>query len=81
MRVAALAFGVLAGLALSPFSRIVRLAFGAVMLLYFALAILAGIQQAMRYREPLHVIFAPIGFFLFHFPDCVQRFMKCVEDT
>ena len=61
------AFGVLAGLALSPFSRIVRLAFGAVMLLYFALAILAGIQQAMRYREPLHVIFAPIGFFLFHF--------------
>ena len=61
------AFGVIAGLALSPFSRTIRLVFSAVMLLYFALAILAGIQQAIRYREPRHVVFAPIGFFLFHF--------------
>ena len=61
------ASGVLAGLALSPFSKMIRVAFGAVMLLYFALALLAGIQQAIRYREPRHVVFAPIGFFLFHF--------------
>ena len=61
------AFGVLAGLALSPFSRAIRLTFGLIMLLYFSLAILAGIQQAIRYREPRHVLFAPIGFFLFHF--------------
>ena len=61
------AFGVIAGLALSPFSRIIRIAFFCVMLLYFALAFLSGIQQAVRYREPRHVLFAPIGFFLFHF--------------
>jgi succinoglycan biosynthesis protein ExoA len=61
------AFGVLAGIFLSPFSKAIRLAFGAVMILYFALALLSGIQQAIRYREPRHVLFAPIGFFLFHF--------------
>ena len=61
------AFGVLAGLALSPFFRPIRIAFAAVMVLYFVLALVAAIQQASRYREPRHVIFAPIGFFLFHF--------------
>jgi glycosyltransferase involved in cell wall biosynthesis len=61
------AFGVLAGIVLSPFSKAIRLAFGAVIILYFALAFLSGIQQAIRYREPRHVLFAPIGFFLFHF--------------
>ena len=61
------ALGVLAGLALSPFSHVVRVAFLGVMALYLALAIVSGIQQAIRYREPRHVIFAPIGFFLFHF--------------
>ena len=61
------AFGVLAGIALSPFSSFVRWAFTAVMALYFALAIASGIQQAIRYREPRHVLFAPIGFFLYHF--------------
>ncbi len=59
--------GFLLGLALSPFSAFVRWAFAAVMILYFALAIASGIQQSMRYREPRHVIFAPIGFFLYHF--------------
>jgi hypothetical protein len=37
------------------------------MALYLLLAALSGIQQAIRYKEPRHVIFAPIGFFLFHF--------------
>jgi hypothetical protein len=37
------------------------------MALYLLLAVASGIQQAVRYREPRHVIFAPIGFFLFHF--------------
>jgi glycosyltransferase involved in cell wall biosynthesis len=61
------AAGVLAGLILSPFSSLVRTVFLSVMALYFALAIVSGIQQAIRYREPRHVIFAPIAFFLFHF--------------
>ena len=61
------AIGVLAGVILSPFSSLVRTAFLSVMALYFALAIVSGIQQAIRYREPRHVIFAPVGFFLFHF--------------
>ena len=61
------AFGVLAGLMLSPFSGIVRVAFLSVMAFYFGLAIFSGVQQAIRYREPRHVIFAPVGFFLFHF--------------
>lgn len=61
------AAGVLAGLAISPFSTFVRWTFAAVMMLYLLLAILSGVQQAVRYREPRHVIFAPIGFFLYHF--------------
>jgi hypothetical protein len=61
------AFGVLAGLALSPFSSIARAIFLGVMALYATLAILSGIQQAVRFKEPRHVIFAPIGFFLYHF--------------
>ncbi len=61
------AAGFLLGLAMSPLSTFVRWAFAMVMILYFTLAIISGIQQAIRYREPRHVIFAPIGFFLYHF--------------
>jgi succinoglycan biosynthesis protein ExoA len=61
------AFGVIAGLVLSPFSSFVRVAFLSVMGLYFLMAIVAGIQQAVRYREPRHVFFAPLAFFAFHF--------------
>ncbi len=61
------AFGVIAGLLLSPFSRVARIGFMSVMLLYAVLALLSGIQQAIRYREPRHVIFVPLGFFSYHF--------------
>jgi glycosyltransferase involved in cell wall biosynthesis len=61
------AAGVLGSLLLSPFSPAVRWIFIAVMSLYFLLAIMSGVQQAFRYREPRHVLFAPIGFFLYHF--------------
>jgi len=61
------AFGVLAGLALSPFSGTVKAVFLAIMALYFALAIAAGIQQAIRYRQPRHVVFVPLAIFLYHF--------------
>ena len=61
------ALGVLGGILLSPFSSIVRLVFSAIMLLYLLLALLAGIQQAIRYRQPLHAITAPPAFFAYHF--------------
>ena len=61
------ATGVLLGLILSPFSVTISWMFIAVMTLYFLLAIASGVQQAIRYREPRHVIFAPMAFFLYHF--------------
>jgi hypothetical protein len=61
------AAGVLLGLTLSPFFAPIRWMFLAVMALYFILAIVSGIQQAIRYKEWRHAIFAPPAFFLFHF--------------
>lgn len=61
------AAGVLAGLILSPVSATVRLVFAAVMLLYLFLAVVAGVQQALRYRQPLHALAAPPAFFAYHF--------------
>jgi glycosyltransferase involved in cell wall biosynthesis len=61
------AFGVLCGLALSPFFRPIRLAFIVVMAVYFAIALLSAVQQAIRYREPRHIVMLPFGFFFYHF--------------
>lgn len=61
------ALGVLGGVALSPFSATVKLIFLAVMAIYFAIAIVSAVQQAIRYREPRHVVVLPLGFFLYHF--------------
>jgi len=61
------AFGVLGGLALSPFSTTVKWIFAVVMAVYFAIAVGSAIQQAVRYREPRHVLCLPIAFFLYHF--------------
>jgi glycosyltransferase involved in cell wall biosynthesis len=61
------AAGVLGGLFLSPISPTVRIIFLSVMGIYFAIALASGIQQAIRYREPRHVIALPGAFFLYHF--------------
>lgn len=61
------AFGVLAGLMLSTVSPLIKIAFLGTMALYFALAFAAALQQAVRYKEPRHAIFAPIAFFSYHF--------------
>jgi succinoglycan biosynthesis protein ExoA len=61
------ALGVIGGIVLSPFSYTVRVIFIAVMSLYFALAILSAVQQAIRYREPRHIVFLPLSFFAYHF--------------
>lgn len=61
------AAGVIAGLTLAPFFEFVRWTFAGVMALYALLAVVSAIQQAVRYKEPRHAIFAPLGFFLYHF--------------
>jgi len=61
------AAGVLGGLALSLVSPAIRSLFLGVMILYFVLAIASAAQQAIRYREPRHILFVPFGFFLYHF--------------
>lgn len=65
---AAFATGVLGGLALAPFfPRLIGWPFFAIMALYALLAVLSALQQAVRYRQPLHVIVLPFCFFGFHF--------------
>ncbi|HEU4682187.1 MAG TPA: glycosyltransferase, partial [Gemmatimonadales bacterium] len=61
------ALGVLGGIALAPFSIVLRGVFVAILCLYAALALLAAAQQARRYRQPLHLITLPACFFLYHF--------------
>jgi len=61
------AAGVIGGVILSAFFHPIRVIFLSVMALYLLLALASGVQQAIRYKEPRHVLFAPIGFFLFHF--------------
>lgn len=61
------AFGVIAGLLLSPVSAAIRWSFIAVMALYFLLAIISATQQAVRYGNVLYVIALPPAFFSYHF--------------
>jgi glycosyltransferase involved in cell wall biosynthesis len=64
---AVFALGVIGGLILSFFFPVIRTMFVSVMVLYFVLAIVSAVQQAVRYREPRHVLFLPVSFFLYHF--------------
>jgi len=61
------ALGVMSGLLLAPFYPWILSAFLGVLALYAALALVAAGQQATRFREPRHVFFLPLAFFLFHF--------------
>lgn len=59
--------GVIAGSVLSCLSPVIRWTFFLVMGLYGLLALASAIQQAIRYRQPLHVIKLPFAFFMYHF--------------
>lgn len=60
--------GFLGGITLGPiYPRLIGIPFVAVIVLYTALSILAAIQQAIRYKEPLHIFSLPLAFFLYHF--------------
>jgi glycosyltransferase involved in cell wall biosynthesis len=60
---AAVIVGALASIA----SPIVRAIFLAVAGLYLLIAIAASVQQAVRFREPKHILALPVSFFLYHF--------------
>lgn len=61
------ALGVLGGMALSPLTQWIAWPFAAVMTLYALLAVASAVQQAVRYRNFLHVFCLPPCFFLYHF--------------
>jgi len=60
--------GFLGGITFGPiYPRLIGIPFVVVMVLYAVLSILAAIQQAIRYKEPLHTFLLPLAFFLYHF--------------
>jgi len=62
------AAGVLGGATLAPFfPKAIGVPFAAVMVLYATLAVLASIQQAIRYKKIRHILLLPFAFFLYHF--------------
>lgn len=63
---AAFLVGLIGGAALAPFTRWIAYPYLLVLLLYAGLACVSALQQAIRYREPLHLLTLPISFFLFH---------------
>jgi len=64
---AVFALGFVCGLLLSPFFKTISLIFLGVMAVYLFLSVLAAIQQAGRYKNYLHLVILPFGFFLYHF--------------
>lgn len=63
----AFAAGVLGGLFLAPLIPLLWWPYFGILALYALLATGSAIQQATRYRQPLHVLVLPSFFFLYHF--------------
>jgi hypothetical protein len=61
------ALGICVGILFSGFTAVIRYPFLAVLGLYWLMGLIAGVQQAYRFREPRHVFAVPVGLFLFHF--------------
>ena len=61
------AAGFLGGLVTASLTPWLAWPFATVMALYALLAIASALQQAVRYRHPLHAFSLPICFFLYHF--------------
>ncbi len=59
--------GLVAGAVLSPITPILWPAYLAVLALYAVLAVLSSLQQAVRYRQPAHVLVLPFAFLAYHF--------------
>jgi len=58
--------GLVVGAVLAPFTNWIAYPYFAIISLYCILATISGLQQAIRYREPLHVLTLPLAFLLFH---------------
>ncbi len=63
----AFVLGVCLGAALCRFTPIIFWPFAVVFGFYWLMALIAGVQQALRYHEWHHVLAVPVGLFLFHF--------------
>ena len=61
------ALSFLSGLLLSFFFSWAKIAFLSVMSLYLGLALFSALQQAIRYKQPLHFLTLPFAFFSYHF--------------
>lgn len=61
------AAGVIGGAILSPVTPLIAWPFLVVMALYFLIAFLSAIQQAIRFKQPTFVLILPFCFFLYHF--------------
>jgi len=59
--------GLIVGTFLASVSHVIALCLGGILALYFILGTGAAIQQAIRYRKPLHILFLPMCFFGYHF--------------
>ncbi|MDP4267685.1 MAG: glycosyltransferase family 2 protein [Bacteroidota bacterium] len=59
--------GIITGIILSLFVNWICMFFVSVLLLYFILAFLSSVQQAIRYKKILHIFTLPLCFFSFHF--------------
>lgn len=59
--------GVICGAVLSYYSQLLLTVYVAVLASYGLLSVVASMQQAMRYRRPVHIIALPLCFFAFHF--------------
>ncbi len=64
---AVFSFGILAGIALSFFVPVISYLFAGAISLYFLLAAVSSIQQAIRFKKAAHIFVLPLCFFLYHF--------------
>ena len=71
-------FGFLMGCILSPFFELILYPFMLVMTLYSFLALYASFQQAIRYKNALHIFSLPMSFFLFHFLHGIGVLRGCI---
>ncbi len=60
------AAGIIIGGILSFYFPVIRTIYFGVAALYFILACGSAIQQAYRYKKPLHILFLPFSFFSYH---------------
>lgn len=64
---AAFVAGIVSGCIFAPFLPLIRWVFAAIACLYITLAIVASLQQSLRYRRAMHFFTLPFSFFSFHF--------------